>query len=162
MLIRKSKKKNKDNKKEKAKQLDMKLSHSKIELFYKLKRIARDIEKQFTAIPIWRNILMWIAVSSTIGISIIITLMVNKSYNQLPPEIPIIYDSFNERWDNYPRVFLFAVPLTLLTIGLLNIRMLQKVYYMNKKLTQMMCILITISFIFEFIAISEILDISTT
>ncbi len=160
MLIRKDKKK--EDKTAKVKQLDMELSHSKIELFYKLKRIAKNVEKQFTAIPIWRNILMWIAVSSTIGISIIITLMVNKSYSKLPPEIPIIYDTFNERWNNYPRVFLFAVPLTLLIIGLLNIRMLQKVYYMNKKLTLMICALITISYIFEFLAISEVLNISTT
>lgn len=160
MLIRKNKKKR--DRTEKVKQLDMKLSHSKIELFYKLKRIAKGVEKQFTAIPIWRNILMWIAVSSTIGISIIITLMVNRCYSELPPEIPIVYDTFNDRWDNYPRVFLFAVPLVLLIIGLLNIRMLQKVYYMNKKLTLMICALVTISFVFEFIAISEVLNISTT
>jgi len=160
MLIRKSK--SSEKQREKARQLDMELSHSRIEILYKLKRLATSVEKQFTAVPIWRNVLMWIAVSSTIGISIIITLLVNRHYNQLPPEVPILYDSYNESWDSYPRVFLFTVPLVLLVFGLLSIRMLQKVYYMNKKLTLMICALITISYIFEYIAVSEILNISTT
>jgi len=157
MLInrKKSKKKNK-----KEQQLDMELSHSKFELFYKLRRFAKNVEKQFTAIPIWRNALMWIAVSSTIGISIIVTLMVNRHYNDLPPDIPIIYDTFNERWISYSKVFLFAVPLSILVVGLLNIHILKKVYYMNKKLTLMICGLMTIAFIFEFIAINEVIDIS--
>lgn len=144
------------------KQLDLDLPSSRIEILYKFKRVFRQIEKNFTAVPFWRNGLIWSAITTIIGVTIIITVLIGKFYSNLPPEVPLVYNTLEEKWENYPKIFLFAVPIMLILLGILNIRLLQKVYYMNKKLTLMICLLITITYILELIAVNEILVISTS
>jgi len=158
MLKRKlkgDKKKNQISKEKK--QLDLDLPSSKIEFFFKLKRKFKRVEENFTAIPFWRNGLIWATITTVISVSIITTILIGKYYDKLPPDVPIIYDTYNERWDSYPKIFIFSIPVLLIVLGFLNVRLLQRVYFMNKKLTLMICIIMTGLYIFELIAVNEIL-----
>ena len=156
MLLRKK------SKKSEKRQLGFELKPSRFELFYKFKRLTTQVEKSFTVLPFWRNGLIWMAISTIIGITIITTLIIGKSYLKLPEQVPLIYDTLEEDWQSFPKIYFFGVPLILVLIGILNIQLLQKVYYMNKKLTLMICILITLTYFLGLAAVNEILIICTS
>lgn len=156
MLIRKN------NKKDEKKQLDLELKFSRFEIFYRIRRFSRQIEKQFTALPFWRNGLIWLAIGSIVGVTIITTLIIGKHYLNLPQEVPIIYNTLEGNWKSYPKIFLFFVPLVFVLVGILNIQILQRAYYMNKKLTLMICFLISVTYFLGLIAVNEIIIICTS
>jgi len=143
-------------------QMGFKLKFSRLEFLYKFKRTSRQIEKQFTALPFWRNGLIWLAIASIIGVTITSTLMIGKHYLDLPHRIPLIYDTLEGKWKNFPKIYFFFAPLIFVLIGIINIQILQKIYYMNKKLTLMICILITVTYSLGLIAVNEILILCTS
>lgn len=146
----------------KFEQLDMDLKSSRFELYYKLKRMVSRIEKNYTLLPFWRNALIWAAIMSVISVSIISTVMIFKSYSGLPTRVPLIYNAVDEGWESYPKIYLYVIPLLLFAVGIVNIRILQKVYYMNKKLTLMICMLITVLYLIELVALNHILLLVST
>jgi uncharacterized membrane protein YqhA len=160
-LSKNSKEKIKQEKKKKL-QMGLGLSFSRFEIFYKIKRKLREVEKNFTVLPFWQNGWIWASISTMIGITIISTLLIGKFYSQLPPEVPIVFIPEEEKWMNLPRLSLFTVPLILIIVGIINIYILQKVYYMNKRLTLMICLILVITYILELVGINEILIISTS
>jgi len=151
----------KEQKKEKP-QLGLNLKFSRLEFLYKLKRINRRIEKNFTVLPFWRNGMIWAAIAFIIGITTIITLTIARKYSALPPEVPLIYDTVSEKWQSFPKMFFFAVPIALIVIGIIIIQLLQKVYYMNKRLTLMICLIICMIYLLSLLAVNEIILFSTT
>lgn len=156
MLLKKKK-----DKKEKR-QLGLNLKFSRLELFYKLKRASTRIEKNFVALPFWRNGLIWSTITAIVGITIITTVLIGKNYLDLPQQVPLIYDLLESKWKSYPKIFFFFVPLMLISFGIINIQFLQKVYYMNKNLALMICLVLTISYFLGLIAVNEILIICTS
>lgn len=151
----------KDSTKEKP-QLGLNLRFSRLEFLFKVKRMNRRIEKNFTVLPFWRNGLIWTAIASIIGITTIITLTIAKKYGDLPPEVPLIYDTVLEKWQSYPKMFFFSIPIILIVIGIIIIQLLQRVYYMNKKLTIMICIIISVVYMLSLLAVNEIILFSTS
>ena len=143
-------------------QLDLKLGYSKAEILYKLKRLASNVEKNFTALPFWRNGLIWAKIISVFSVSVISLLLIGKSYSKLPPQIPLVYNTQEEEWKLIPKIFVFTVPFGFLMLGVANIQLLRRVYYMNKKLTLMICFTITITYLLGLLAVNEILLISTS
>lgn len=143
-------------------QLGLGLKFSQLELFYKFKRFAAQVEKNFTALPFWRNGIIWISIVTIIGVTIISTLLISKHYLDLPEDIPLIYDTLEAKWKSFPKFFFFSVPLILIIIGICNLQILTKVYYMNKRLTLMICLVLTASYFLVLIAVNEILIISTS
>ncbi|MBN2016109.1 hypothetical protein JW766_04730 [Candidatus Dojkabacteria bacterium] len=143
-------------------QLGLGISRSKFALFPRFKLLTRQIEKNFIVLPFWRNGYIWAAIISIIATNIAVIIFISRFYPKLPPEVPLIYDTVNERWDSFPRAFLYLIPIVLVIFGFLNIRLLQKVYYMNKRLTLMISLLIAVIFFLELIAVNELLIISTS
>jgi hypothetical protein len=146
-------------KEQEEEQLDLKIS-SKRELLYRFKRWVRKVERDFTVLPFWRNGYIWILIISILSVSIINTLLIAKKYSLLPPEVPILYITEVQKWQSFPRIFLFMVPLALFLIGVVNIRLLQRAYYMNKRLTQMICLLLAVAYILELIGVNELILLS--
>ena len=144
----------------KQKQIDLGLKHSKFEFIYKFKRIVRDVEKDFTALPLWRGELVWIAIVFMIFTSIVTTILIKNSYDKLPPYVPILYNISEESWYTFPKVYLFMIPFIILILGILNINYFKKVYYMNKKLSGMICIILIIVYVFEVIAVKELVNLN--
>ncbi len=141
-------------------QIDLGIKHSKLEFFYKLKRLASNIEKKYTVLPFWQNGFIWLSIISTIGFPTLIFIQIAKSYSKLPPDIPFIYNTQLDKWKSVPRITTFLLPITLFILGLVNIRYLQKVYYMNKRMTLMICFMSSILYMLEYLAINEIIVLS--
>ncbi|MDD3647792.1 MAG: hypothetical protein PHS44_04830 [Candidatus Dojkabacteria bacterium] len=142
------------------KQLGINLRYSKFEFIYKLKRLARKVEKNYTVLPFWQNGLIWTAIFSVFGVSSIIIMMLIKRYHQLPNEVPLIYDIENESWRSFQKILLYTIPGGLLILGILNIQVLRKTYYMNKRLTLMICLLLTVLSFLTLVATTEIMMLS--
>jgi hypothetical protein len=145
-----------ENNKEKR-QLGLELQYSRFELFYKIKRFARKLEKQFTVLPFWRHGTIWVVIMTIVGISGIWILLLQKYYSDLPPEITLIYDVTTNKWRSFPRIYSFVIPVILLVVGFLAINTLWRTYYMNKRLTMMIGFVIILSYILFFIALNQIL-----
>jgi len=149
-----------EDKKKKERQLDLELSYTRFEIIYKILRFGRYIEKMFTVLPFWRNGFIWLAITSSLGISIISTLLISKYFSDLPEEVPLLYNTTEETWKRFPKIYLYGIPLVFLFFGIISIQLLQRVYYMNKKMTLMICSLIPITYFLGLIALNEILTIS--
>jgi len=154
--------KGKNDKQQENRQLGFKLKFSRLEVFYKFKRLASRIEKNFTVLPFWKSGLIWLAITSMIGITIITTLIIGKNYLRLPQSIPLLYSAIERDWRSVPKIFLFSIPLLSIILGIINIQLLQKVYYMNKRLTLTICVILTVTYFLEFLAVNEILIICTS
>lgn len=148
--------------KDEKKQYDLNLKFSRFEVFYALIRRAKSIEKRFTVLPFWRGGLIWTAIISIFAITFITIILVLNNYDNLPPNIPLIYDTIEERWESYPKLYILSIPSLLAVLGIINIKFLQKVYYMNKRLTLMVCLLLTIIYFLGLIGINEIISLSTS
>lgn len=135
----------------------MNLRFSRLELLYKLRRFSRKVEQTFLVVPFWRNGFIWAGIMSILCITVIITVLVGKYYELLPPDIPLLYDTASDVWLSYPKMFTFAIPIALVTTGIIIIQVLQKVYYMNKKMTLMICIIISGIYFLALIAVNEII-----
>lgn len=146
--------------KEKATQLDLGMHSGRFEIFYKVKRCITNIEKRFLALPQWRNGFIWTAIVTMVASTILNGLALAMHYTQLPDEIPLVFSYHNNAWELYPKEYILAVPVVMTVIALITIRIVQNTYYMNKKLTQMICIIFTVSYILEFIGINEIIILS--
>ena len=157
----KEKTKAKDKGIPKEQQINMGLRYSRLEFLYKLKRMARRVEKDYTVLPFWQNALIWAAIISVFCVSIIAFILIRKNYSSLPPEIPLIFDLQEENWKSYPKVYIFSVPVVLILTGFINIQVLKKVYYMNKNMTLMICFLIVLTSLLSLAALNEIILLTT-
>lgn len=146
---------------EEPNQLGMGLKYSRFEFLFKLKRLARQVEKNYTVLPFWQNGYIWAAISSIFGVTAIVMILIISRFADLPPEIPLVYDIQEENWQSYPKIFMFLIPASLLILGILNIQILRKTYYMNKRLTLMICLIITISSFLTLVASREIILLAT-
>lgn len=149
------------NEQEKPNQLGMGLKYSKFEFLFKLKRLARQVERNYTVLPFWQNGYIWAAISSIFGVTAIILVLIISRFSELPPEVPLLYDIQEENWESYPRIFMLLIPAALLVLGMINIQILRKTYYMNKRLTLMICLIITISSLLTLVASREIILLAT-
>ncbi|MBU0976518.1 MAG: hypothetical protein ABIE03_00790 [Patescibacteria group bacterium] len=145
------------NKSPEERQLGIGLRYSRFEILFKLKRLARKVEKNYTVLPFWQNGFIWAAISSVFGVSAIILMVIIRKLEMLPPEIPLLYDIEEESWQSYPKALLFVIPAGLLFLGIVNIQILRKTYYMNKRLTLMICLLVTVLSMLTLVATREIL-----
>ena len=151
---------NKRNKKEKDNQLDMSLKYSKLEFFYKFLRKTRNIEKNFLALPFWKNAALWAMILSASSTTILSVLLIRKNYNYIPPEIPMIYNSREGIWLNMPKLFIWAFPSGIAILGFINVQLLKKVYYMHKRLTLTICFMLAIIYIMGIIGLNQIINLS--
>ena len=148
-------------KEKEEKQFDLELKYSRLEPFYKIKRFSKNIEKTFTVIPFWRNGVIWAAITSIAASCVLLMVMNTKYYHRLPPQIPLIFDIQSGQWQSVPKIFIWTVPFIVGALGIANLHILRKVYYMNKSMTLMICILLVISCFLSVISINEIFIIST-
>ena len=97
---------------------------------------------------------------SALFISIITLAMIFKHYSELPPEIPLLYNSSEEKWDLLPKMYIFSIPAAYFVLGFINIQVLRQAYYMNKKMTLMICFSMTILYLLGLLAANEIITLS--
>ncbi len=148
------------NSKNGEKQIDFELPSSRKEVFYKLKRKISSVEKKFTAIPFWQNWVIWINIASVIGISLITFLLILRHFSDLTPKVPMIFDTYNEKYHIISKAYLFLIPVVLVIGGFINVKLLQRTYYMNKRLVLMMGIISTLAYVLSLIAVNQILILS--
>ena len=150
-----------DEKVKGKKQLGLGLHFPKFGSLNKFKQITWDIEKKFTVLPFWRNGILWTYIISYFGFSILSGLQILKLNSKISPKVPLLYDVQKESWMIFPKEFIWLFPVLILAAGFVNTSILKRSYYMNKNMTIMICILLTIGNFLAWISLNEILMLST-
>jgi len=145
-----------------TRQLDLGLRFSKLESFYKILRLRTKIEKTFTAIPFWKNGVLWLLIITMASTIILSVIHIYSNYKSMTPEIPITWNTQKADWESTPKILIWIFPVFLVILGIVNIYFLKYSYYMNKKLNLMICFILSILFILSYLALNQIILITTT
>lgn len=110
-------------------------------LRYRLKR-RRDVTELS---QLWQSIAIPFAIVSWLGV--IVTLVIGGLivFNDLPPSIPLIYDSANNRWEQVDKSIVFILALFIGLAEFLALRFITQIFRSDRRLA------LTFAFIIAFL-----------
>lgn len=138
-------------------QIELGFKYSRLNFFYKFKKIIQKIEDKYELLPFWKNGFTWLLVF-VIAFNVIFSLVsIIKDFNQLPPSIPFMYNAQTGTWSLIPKIFIICFPVLVLLIGYLLFEFIKSIFFINRRVAVFISIGTIVCNILALIAFLEII-----
>lgn len=139
-------------------QLNMALKTGRGERWLKFKKRLEGIEKTFELTPFWRYGLNIFALVTLFFLGGVMIITFVNYFDQLPSEVPLMYNQKDEIWMLYPKFSLVIIALLFL-LGEIGLFILTYyIYFFDKRLSIIMNLISIVTVYLFLLGIAQILS----
>lgn len=116
-------------------QLSMDMPEGSISPVTNFKSYIKNMEYKISVVPYWRNGFIWLSFIGILFCGLTAVTMVAFNFNNIPPQLPLLYKDSNNSWSIVSKEFLIFVPLIIAVCSMALFYLFPKLFYINKRLT---------------------------
>lgn len=110
---------------------------------------------------LWRTPALPFAITSMIFDVILMGLGGLIKFNVIPPQLPVFYNSFEQRWEQFDKSIVFIAPIFIFITEMLVIQFSIKIFRQDRRLSMVLCWILTLLNVLIFIIVTQIYSLVT-
>lgn len=110
---------------------------------------------------LWRTPALPFAITSMVFNILLIGLGGVLKFSEIPPQLPVFYNSFERRWEQFDKSIVFIAPIFIFFTELLVIQFSIKIFRQDRRLSMVLCWILTLLNVLIFIIVTQIYSLVT-
>lgn len=141
-------------------QIDFGLKVKRDNIFDKIENKLEDLERRLEVMPFWKNFsFVFAAVTSILFPAGVIATMVYK-FNYIPTKMQLFFNPDKQSWELVDKSIVIFVPIIFAIVNLILLNITYTVFQFDRRLAQVIGIILCINNILFVIAFAEILSLA--
>jgi len=144
----------------KESQIDFGLKVKKTSFFGRIEGRLANLERRLEVMPFWKNsAFVFASITSIIFPAAIIAIMLYK-FDQIPSKMQLFFDTQKQSWTLTDKGIIIFVPIVYAIINLILINIIYSVFQYDRRLAQIIGVVICVNNLLFLIAFTEILSLA--